>query len=122
MKWLLLILGLLCFSPSKANAQWLDPDNCWNCLDSKHHFIAGAILDVAARGPFVAKSWNNTAWKRVLLVAGVGATYEFMQLYEAKQTGTLGQPGYGFSLKDLSLDIGGAVASEILIWSLPKIF
>jgi hypothetical protein len=121
MRLLLLVLGLLCFSPSTAKAQWLDPDNCWTCQDSWHHFAAGSILDVVVRGPYVSKSWNNRAWKRVLLVAGIGATYEFMQLYEARQEGNIGQAGYGFSPKDLVMDIGGAVASEVVLWGFKKI-
>ena len=121
MKWLLLSLGLLCLSASTANAQWLDPDNCWTCSDSKQHFAAGAILNIAVRGPYVTKSWNNTAYKRILLVAGVGATYELLQYYEARQLGRLGKVGYGFSPKDLVLDVAGATATEVVIWGIRKI-
>jgi len=116
MKYLLLFIGLLFFVPAKSEAQVLDPDYCWTCLDSRQHFAAGVVLDIAARGPYVAKDWNNKAWKRVLLVAGVGATYEVMQYYEARQTGHLGQPGYGFGPKDLALDVAGAITTELFIW------
>lgn len=122
MKYLLLVLGLLFFTPTKSQAQFFDPDYCWTCLDSRQHFGAGVFLDIAARGPYVAKNWNNKAYKRVLLVAGVGATYELMQYYEAKQTGHLGQPGYGFGPKDLILDVAGAIVTEAIIGLGKKIF
>lgn len=122
MKYLLLLFGLLFFAPTKTQAQVFDPDYCWTCLDSKHHFAAGVVLNIAARGPYVAKNWNDKAWKRVLLVAGVGATYEVMQYYEARQTGHLGEPGYGFGPKDLVMDVGGAIANEVLFWVVRKIF
>lgn len=116
-KYFLLLFALLIL-PAKAQGQshqFFDPDYCWSCLDSKQHFAAGVVLDIAARGPFVAKTWHDQAYKRVLLVTGVGATYELMQYYEAKQTGHLGQPGYGFGPKDLVLDMSGAIVTEIII-------
>lgn len=124
-KYLLLLFGLL-FLPTKVQSQsqqFFDPDYCWwSCLDSKQHFAAGGILNIAARGPYITTSWNNKAWKRVALVTGVGATYEFMQYYEAKQFGNLGKPGYGFGPKDLALDIAGAIVTEAIIGIGKKIF
>lgn len=122
MRKLLLLAALLVGLAKPAQGQYLDPDYCWTCLDSRHHAYAGAILDVVVRAPFVADSWNNRAWKRVLLVCGTGAVYEGMQAYEAKQTGRLGQVGYGFSPKDLAMDCGGAVGAELVIAGLRKVF
>lgn len=120
MRWLLLLLGLLCFSPSITNAQLLDPDTCWTCSDSKQHFASGFVIDA---GLHLFPNWSlvNKPWKRVAVVAVIGAIYEAGQTDISYHQGVLGQPGYGFSLKDEALNIGGAIASEIVVWGLKKI-
>lgn len=115
----LVIVAMLVARP--AAAQRLDPDYCWTCMDTRHHFYAGAALAVASRGPYVAKGWRNRAWKRVAVVTGVGAAYELMQMYEAKQRGQVG-PGYGFGPKDLVADFAGAVVVETVFALGRKIF
>lgn len=121
MRYLLLILGLIIFTPTTSKAQWLDPDRCWTCKDSQQHFLAGAGLDLGLQ--ILPNSWqvSNKPWKRVALVALVGAVYEAGQADVAHSQGLLGNPGYGFGLKDEACNIGGAVVSELLTWGLRKV-
>lgn len=89
MKWFLLVCLLFCV-PSVSRAQWLDPDNCWTCKDSREHFGAGAVLDLGLQA--LPNSWqvSNKPWKRVALVALVGAVYEAGQADVAHSQGLLG--------------------------------
>ena len=116
-KWLLLLLLVI---PMKLEGQLLDPDNCWTCSDSRQHFASGFLIDA---GLHLFPKWGlvNKPWKRVAVVAVVGAIYEAGQTDISYHQKVLGQPGYGFSLKDEALNIGGAVFSEIVIWGLKKI-
>lgn len=95
-----------------------DPDWVWNA-DQWQHMAAGAALVVLMRGPYITESWRESFWGRVGLVAVIGAAYEGLQLFEASQTGMLGQPGYGFGPLDLIADVAGALVVEG-IWSLLK--
>jgi hypothetical protein len=91
MKYLLLIVGLLCFTPTKSQAQFLDPDTCWTCKDSRQHFAAGSAIDLGLQ--VLPNKWqvSNKPWKRVALVALVGAVYEAGQADVARSQGLLGQ-------------------------------
>jgi len=112
-RWFLAVfMALLGAAPLAA--QVLDPDRCLTCADSWQHFAAGAALDVVVRGPYITDSWRDTPIKRIAWVATIGAAYEGLQYFEARANGTLGQPGYGFSLKDLGFDVLGAVAVELM--------
>ena len=95
----------------------LDPDHTWDA-DQWHHAAAGAALDVVMRGPWIAPAWQ-TPPARVALVMTVGLAYEALQVYEARQSGRLGQEGYGLGVLDLAADLAGAVAVEAL-WALAK--
>jgi hypothetical protein len=100
-------------APLAAQSPW-DPDVTWDA-DQWHHAAAGATLDVVMRGPWITRSWRNRVAGRLVLVAVVGASYEVLQLYEARQTGRLGQEGYGFGPLDLAADMAGALTVEALL-------
>lgn len=91
MKYLLFMLALLVFTPTKSQAQWLDPDKCWTCVDSREHFGAGAAIDLGLQ--VFPNTWqvSNKPWKRVALVALVGAVYEAGQADVAHSQGLLGK-------------------------------
>lgn len=94
-------LAIVCLCvPERAVAQRLDPDWCWGCRDSWEHVAAGAGVGVAA-------NWvlpRARPWQRVVVVAAVGAAYEF------------GQESAGgvFGPKDLICDVAGAVVVEVV--------
>jgi len=115
-------LSLALAAPKISQAQFLDPDKCWTCSDTREHFAGGAILDLAVRGPWVAESFRNRLWKREAMVCTIGATYEALQYFEAKANNKLGERGYGFSLKDLAADCLGALAMEGIIHITQKKF
>jgi len=98
----------------RAPAQWLDPDHCVTCPDKRIHFAAGIGLDLLARGPWVAKSFHDHAWKRVLLTATVAASWEMVDALEARREGKAGTPGYGFGPLDLVATVAGAATAEAL--------
>jgi hypothetical protein len=108
--WMLAALFLATGPP--ASAQWLDPDRCVTCPDKLQHFAAGVGLDLLARGPWVAKSFRNHAWKRVALTAVVAASWEMLEALDARRQGKAGRPGYGFGPLDLATTIAGAAAVE----------
>lgn len=112
--WALCLLCSLSFAAPGA-AQFLDPDSCWTCPDSREHFAAGAALDLAARVPF------RKAWQRVTATAVIGAVWEAAQWDAARGTDNAGKPGYGFSLKDLACDVAGALAVEGVALILKKV-
>lgn len=107
------VVALLTLCPAVLGAQWLDPDRCATCLDKQLHVAAGAAIDVALRGPWVARSWHDTAVKRVALTCAIGAMHEVVQMVEAVAERRSG-PGYGFSPLDLAADCAGAVGMELL--------
>jgi hypothetical protein len=95
-----------------APAQWLDPDRCVTCPDKVQHVAAGVALDLLARGPWVAKSFRNHAWKRVALTATVAASWEMLEALDARRLGKAGQRGYGFGPLDLVTTVAGAAVVE----------
>lgn len=108
-----MLVAALMLWPAVLGAQWLDPDRCVTCLDKGLHVAAGAVVDVALRGPWVAPAWRDTAVKRVALTCAIGAAYEALQVVEALAE-RRGGPGYGFSPLDLAADCAGAVGMELL--------
>lgn len=107
------LLALMLLLPAVASAQLLDPDRCWSCRDTYYHAAAGAGIDVAVRTGIIAKSWRSSPVRRVALVALVGAAYEGVETFSAWENHQLGHRGYGFGLKDLACDVGGAVVVEL---------
>lgn len=107
------ILVAVAAATAPLTAQYLDPDRCWTCRDKVEHFAAGAGLDILARGPWVAASFRNRAWKRVAVTAVVATAWELIEMEQARRDGTAGQPGYGFSPLDVTATVGGAVAMEL---------
>src|SRR5439155_23062572 len=95
-----------------ASAQWLDPDRCITCPDKVQHLVAGVGLDLLARGPWVAKSFRNHAWKRVAITGVVAASWEMLEALDARRQGKAGRPGYGFGPLDLAITVAGAAAME----------
>lgn len=74
------------------------------------------------RAGYIAPSWRKSPVKRVALVILVGAAYEGVETLSAWENGNSGQPGYGFSFKDLACDAAGAVAVELVVAIGKKIF
>lgn len=105
-----------------CHGQGLDPDRCFSCRDAAYHAAAGGALDLAVRSGFVATSWRASPVRRVALVLVVGAAYEGVETFAAWENGQLGQRGYGFGLKDLTCDLAGAVATEVLVAIGRKVF
>jgi hypothetical protein len=101
-------------TPARATAQYLDPDRCLTCQDKQEHFAAGAGLDLLARGPWVAESFRDAAWKRVALTTVIATAWEVIELAEARRDGKAGRPGYGFGTLDIAAGIAGAVTVEAL--------
>jgi hypothetical protein len=95
-----------------ASAQWLDPDRCVTCADKVQHFAGGVGLDLLARGPWVAKSFRNHAWKRVAITAVVATSWEMLEALDARRERRAGRPGYGFGPLDLVTTVAGAAAVE----------
>lgn len=106
---LVLAVLLALAATSQAEAQWLDPDSCWTCVDTREHFVGGAAVAIASR-PVLKK-----AWQRVAATAVLGAVYEAGQWDAHRADGLNGQRGYGFGPKDLVADVAGAVVSEGLV-------
>lgn len=100
---------------STAQAQFLDPDRCWTCADSRQHMAGGALLDAGLQS--LPRSWTltNTPGKRIALVAVAGMVYEAGQWDAHRGDGLNGHPGYGFGLKDAACNVIGAVVTEGLI-------
>ena len=115
---LLLMVLMHCFS-RPTYGQWLDPDNRWDS-DQIDHMIAGALVNVAVRGPYIAYNWRNTVAKRMAWVLVLGTIYEIKDLYEHDRMNWLGNPGAGFGLLDLVADVTGAAIAEVIIWALER--
>ena len=106
------VVAVLLAAASPTHAQYLDPDACLTCQDKREHFLAGAGLDLLARGPWVASSFRNTAWKRVALTTVVATSWELIETAQARRDGKAGQPGYGFSPLDIAATVAGAITVE----------
>ena len=106
---------MLCAMPLSAQRLRLDPDTCWTCRDSREHFASGAALDVAAHLVLP----RTKAWQRVVVVFALGAAYEAGQADIVRYTPYSGTRGFGFGLKDLALDVAGALVAEAL-WTSVK--
>lgn len=115
---LLLIVLMHCFA-RPSHGQWLDPDSRWD-KDQIDHMVAGALVAVAVRGPYINYNWRNTVAKRMAWVSALGIVYEIKDLYEHNRMGWLGNPGAGFGLLDLVADVAGAAVAEIIIWMLER--
>ena len=109
-----MVVLALSLTAARAPAQWLDPDPCVTCPDKRIHFAAGVGLDLLARGPWVAKSFHDQAWKRVLVTATVAASWEMLDALEARREGKAGRPGYGFGPLDFAATVVGAASAEAL--------
>jgi hypothetical protein len=87
----------------------LDPDRCMTCRDKWEHAASGAAVDIAIR-TWPARQWRP--WQRVAAVAALGFAFEVGQLDDATTSDGRGKPGHGFSYRDLTADIVGALVSE----------
>src|SRR5260221_3713 len=118
-----LALLLSVFTPRPAHTQkLLDPDWNFRTRDSYYHAAAGALLDVSMRAGYIAPSWRKSPVKRIALVVLVGAAYEGVETLSAWENHTSGTPGYGFGFKDLTCDLAGAVAVELMVAIGKKVF
>src|SRR5256884_8621013 len=109
-----MVVLALSVAAARAPAQWLAPDACVTCPDKRMHFAAGVGLDLLARGPWVAKSFHDHAWKRVLVTATVAASWEMLDALEARREGKAGRPGYGFGPLDFAATVAGAATAAAL--------
>src|SRR2546421_10504549 len=109
-----IVLLVLSAAAPRDPAQWLAPGACVTCHDNRLHFAAGVGLDLLARGPWVAKSFHDHAWKRVLVTATVAASWEMLDALEARREGKAGRPGYGFGPVDFAATVAGAAGAEAL--------
>jgi hypothetical protein len=107
-----ILLGIL---PRPIAAQWIDPDACWTCPDTRMHAAAGALIDAGLHLPIAPKGFRDTVAKRVLVVGVIGLVYEVGQLSVAQSTGVAGTPGFGIGWKDLVADLAGALAVEVVV-------
>ena len=101
--------------PAPSAAQWIDPDTCWTCQDTRLHAAAGALLDAGLLLPLAPRGFRDTVAKRLLVVGVIGLVYEVGQLSVAQSLGVAGTPGYGVSPKDVVADLAGAVAVEVVV-------
>lgn len=114
-----LVLALLLLLPASLEgqrAQWtptqgfFDHDRRMWAPDKAEHAGAGAVLDLVARGPWITKSWRDRPWKRVAIVAVIGAAYEITDWRRAVSGGRV-----GFGALDLAADVVGAVLAEFVV-------
>ena len=109
-----LIGALLAALAVPASAQYLDPDRCVTCVDKREHFAGGMALDVLARGPWIARSFRDQAWKRVAITTVVATSWELIEMFQDRKDGKAGRPGYGFGPLDVAATVAGSVATEVL--------
>jgi len=109
----ILIILLLHFFATPIHGQYLDPDVKWD-KDQWEHMLAGAVTDILVRGPYINKSWRDTATKRLALVLALSIIYEAYQAKRDEEIGWLGSPGGGFGLLDIAANLAGAASLEIL--------
>ena len=91
----------------------LDPDRCMLCRDKWEHAGSGAAVDIAIRA-WPARQWQP--WQRVAAVAVLGVAFEVGQVDDATTSNGRGKPGHGFSVRDLTADVVGAVVTEA-VWT-----
>jgi hypothetical protein len=108
------IVMLLAGIAAPVSAQYLDPDRCFTCVDKREHFTGGVALDVLARGPWIARSFRDQAWKRVAITTVVATSWELIEMFQDRKDGKAGRPGYGFGPLDVAATVAGSVATEVL--------
>lgn len=118
----IIVLALSTASGRHAAGQWLDPDRCVTCPDKRIHFAAGAGLDLVWRGPWVAKAFHDSPWKRIAMTATVATAWEIMDALEARREGKAGRPGYGFGPLDLAATVAGTATAEGLQALVHRVF
>ncbi len=110
--------------PRATAAQFFDPDSrvlCWTCNSHNYHFAGGATVGAMLRVmPFVKQSWETPAG-RVATVAIAGAGWEMTDYLRCRQARSCGRPDAGFGLLDLTYDIAGAAAVELLLFGLKRV-
>ena len=84
-----LLLGIVVFSQAQQISLW--PDSAWwhsskNVLENHPtaHLLGGGAVNLIARGPWVAKSWRNTVWKRLAWCGVLQGAWESFQVLEIK--------------------------------------
>lgn len=93
-------------------AHFFDPDRRWLSRDKIQHAVLSALL-CALLSVFLGPLWalGATIW--------TGIVWEIAQWDSARTAGMLGQPGYGFGLRDLAADVIGALIILALLSSAP---
>jgi hypothetical protein len=116
----LVAVGLLLGLGSGVSAQsLLDPDRCMSCRDKWEHAGAGAAVAAAVR-VWPGRHWQP--WQRVAAVAALGFAFEAGQADDAMTSNARGKSGHGFSPRDLTADIVGAVIEEAVAAGLRHVF
>lgn len=75
------------------------------------HALAGAVLVLLARGPWLTVTWRNAAWKRLGWVAFVGVSYELTDLFRV-----VGGQRVGIGLTDIGVAMAAGALVEAVIW------
>ena len=125
--WIVVSLVVATLVGRSAQAQLLDPDNkllCWSCPSHNSHFITSAAFDLAVRPmPFLSKSWRQSPYGRIGLVAIGGTIYELNDMRQclAFKPHCGSEVGRGFGLVDIVWDAAGAAAVELLQAGFKKI-
>lgn len=91
---------------------FFDPDRRWFSRDKLQHAVLSGLL-CALLSVFFGPLWalGATIW--------TGVVWELAQWDGARSAGMLGQPGYGFGLRDLAANVAGALLALVLLSSVP---
>ena len=100
----------------------------WKYLDPNPRFkVVHVALGAAACFGLLVWPLVNHGWLALLLdVAFLGACYEAIETVDAVigsyGPGKIGQPGYGFSWRDIVADVAGAAILQLGFWLIPVLF
>lgn len=92
------------------DAQRFGDLRAWD-VDQWQHVAAGAAVALVVRGPWIAKPWRDTVWKRGAWQLGLSLVYERVTHVTAK--------GYGSGLD--GFDTGLDVLANMVGWLLVEL-
>lgn len=109
-------LAALALIAAPLHAQW--PDHGWWTqgrfidIHPVAHSLGGGAMDIIARGPWIAKSWRDAAWKRLAWAGVIDVGWEYAQIHEF-------HGGYPtkYAIGDILATLAGAAATDaVLSW------